>query len=300
MAKHLLAALTVALVAATAGDASAHIVIYNFPTAVLASTVGGADAPPGANDWDCVPSSAHPRPVVLVHGTFENQRMNWNALSPLLANNGYCVFSFNYGAQAATLGQFYGLGPIEASAGQLRTFVDLVRSATGAAKVDLVGHSQGGMMPRYYLKNLGGAAVVNRLIALSPSNHGTSLAGLVFLAEKIGFIGGAVDAVCPACMQQIRGSEFNRSLDAGGDTVSGVKYTVIVSQYDEVVTPYTNGYLSGSNVTNINLQNGCFLDFAEHIAISYDRRALYHVLNALDPAHPRWIPCYPIAAFIGG
>ena len=52
-----------------------------------------------------------------------------------------------------------------------------VLAATGAAKVDLVGHSQGGMMPRYYLKFLGGAALVNRLVALAPSNHGTTLDG---------------------------------------------------------------------------------------------------------------------------
>ena len=40
--------------------------------------------------------------------------------------------------------------------------------------LDLVGHSQGGMMPRYYVKNLGGAAKVDDLIGLSPSNHGTT------------------------------------------------------------------------------------------------------------------------------
>ena len=47
-------------------------------------------------------------------------------------------------------------------------------AATGAAKVSMVGHSQGGMMPRYYIKFLGGASKVDDLVGLSPSNHGTS------------------------------------------------------------------------------------------------------------------------------
>ena len=38
----------------------------------------------------------------------------------------------------------------------------------------MVGHSQGGMMPRYYIKFLGGADKVDDLVGLAPSNHGTS------------------------------------------------------------------------------------------------------------------------------
>src|SRR5438128_1772103 len=76
-----------------------------------------------------------------------------------------------------------GLGDIRQSAAELSAFVDNVLAATGAAKVDLVGHSQGGMMPRYYLKNLGGAAKVGVLIGLSPSNHGTTLNGLFTLGS---------------------------------------------------------------------------------------------------------------------
>ena len=72
-----------------------------------------------------------------------------------------------------------------------------MRAQTGAAKVDLVGHSQGGMMPRDYLKNLGGAAVVDDLVALSPSNHGTTNP----LAVPAG-------VTCPACAQQAAGSPF--------------------------------------------------------------------------------------------
>ena len=81
-----------------------------------------------------------------------------------------------------------------ASAGELNAFVDKVLAATGAAEVDLVGHSQGGMMPRYYLKFLGGAAEVHTLVGLSPSNHGTTLDGLSILAS---FFPGATSSPAP-------------------------------------------------------------------------------------------------------
>src|SRR3954451_20304075 len=141
-------------------------------------------SPPGANDWTCKPTAAHPFPVVLVHGTFADMSDSWQALSPLLKNNGYCVFALNYGSYAGSgaVG-IYGTGDIPNSAAELSAFVNKVLSATGAAEVDLVGHSQGGMMPRYYLKNLGGAAKVRALVGLSPSNHGTTLDGLFTLAS---------------------------------------------------------------------------------------------------------------------
>ena len=96
---------------------------------------------------------------------------NWQAASPILVNHGYCVFAFNYGGSSPNA-DFQGTGEIAASAGQLASFVTQVLAATGASKVDIVGHSQGGMMPRYYLKFLGGVAYVSTLVGLAPSNHG--------------------------------------------------------------------------------------------------------------------------------
>jgi triacylglycerol esterase/lipase EstA (alpha/beta hydrolase family) len=292
------AAASLCLAASAASAGAALPVIYNFPTAIAASALQPGGAPLGANDWSCRPSAAHPRPVVLVNGTFANQITSWNALSPLLKNNGYCVYTFNYGG--LFLGQIGSYGPIAASAAELRTQVNRVLSSTGAAKVDLVGWSQGGMMPRYYLKNLGGAAKVNHLIGLAPSNHGTTLSGLATLA---GFFPGAlplVGALCPACTDQVKGSPFLTALNAGGDTVPGVKYTVIQSRYDEVVTPYTSAFLSGPNVKNITVQDQCFLDLGEHLSMPYDHIVDRNVLNALDPAHASGALCTPILAAVGG
>jgi triacylglycerol esterase/lipase EstA (alpha/beta hydrolase family) len=292
------AALISLAIAAGAAHAAPLPVVYNGVAGYAQSSPSAS--PPGANDWSCKPSRAHPRPVILVHGTFEDMSGNWQALSPLLYDNGYCVFALNYGSFGGS-GQFgiYGTGDIGQSAEQLAGFVTQVLAATGARKVDLVGHSQGGMMPRYYLRFLGGAKKVHTLVGLSPSNHGTTLDGLFTLANFFG-AGAFFGVLCPACEQQEAGSAFLTKLNAGGDTVRGVHYTVIQSANDEVVTPYSSAFLSGPNATNILLQGQCGLDQGEHLSMPYDHIADGDVLNALDPAHPIEPACTPVLPVAGG
>jgi triacylglycerol esterase/lipase EstA (alpha/beta hydrolase family) len=241
----------------------------------------------GANDWTCKPSAAHPRPVVLVHGTFENMGFNWTTLSPQLKNAGYCVFALNYGANLASLDQrFGGLADIPASAGELSVFVNKVLSSTGTTKVDIVGHSQGGMMPNYYLKRLGGASKVNTLIGLAPSNHGTTLSGIVGLGQTLGLLSGFNTVAmmgAPSLAQQEVGSPFITSLFADGDTVAGPRYVVIETTKDAVVTPYTNAFLRGPNVKNITIQDQCPQDGTGHVGMVNDSPTMQNVLNQLGP-----------------
>ncbi len=287
----------------TRAAASASLPVnYNFLAGVAAALVNPSASPPGANNWSCRPSTAHPYPVVLVNGTGEDMADGFSALSPLLVDNGYCVFAANFGGSPGNLLQ--GTGDITQSAAQLSSFVSQVLATTGAAKVDLVGHSQGGMMPRYYLKFLGGAPKVQTLVGLAPSNHGTTLDGLATLETELATvlpgISSALGSACEACAQQIAGSSFMTTLNAGGDTVPGPTYTVIETRNDEIVTPYTSAFLSGANVTNIVLQNVCPLDQTDHIGIADDTVALHLVLNALDPAHRQAVPCVPVLPILGG
>jgi triacylglycerol lipase len=256
--------------------------------AVLLLTAGSAAAasppPPGAN-LPCTPTAAHPEPVVLVHGTAENMFDNWQAMSPALKAAGYCVYAFNYGSYrgSGNLG-IYGLDYIQNSAQQLATEVDAVLAQTGASKVDLVGHSQGGMMPRYYIKHLGGDAKVDDLVALSPSNHGTTNP----FATRLGL-------TCPACAQQAAGSPFITDLNSGDESPGSISYTNIETRYDEVVTPYTSAFLApdGGQVTNILLQDKCPNDTSEHLRTPYDPPAIAITLNALGrpgPADPSYQP----------
>ena len=242
----------------------------------------------------CKPSAAHPYPVVLVHATLADEGSNWVTLAPLLANNGYCVYGFNYGATLASfeLWPFIGprvdgLGHIENSAKELSSFVGRVLSRTGASKVDLVGHSQGGMMPNYYIKYLGGASKVNELIGLAPSNHGTTLDGITQFVEKFPFATEiTTDLIelfgAPSLTEQTEKSAFMTKLFGSGDpTVSGVRYVVIETTHDEVVTPYTHAFLSGAGVTNITIQSQCPSDPVAHIGMFDDSPSLQNVLNQL-------------------
>lgn len=269
-----------------------------FAATVLAGaslTTGMAQAAPSAarsggwNDYACKPSAAHPRPVVLIHGTGANSVVNWPVLGPDLVRRGYCVFALDYGQVGLPLN--HGLGPIERSARQLDAFVDRVRAATGAREVDLVGHSQGGLMPRYYLTYLDGADEVHHLIAIAPPNHGTTVQGLAHVVRAAG-LEPALMRTFPAIPQQLAGSAFLTGLNADGDTVPGVRYTVIATRHDRLVTPYTSAFLRGPNVRNILVQDLCPADLATHASLGVSDRIAHHeIRNILDPAHATPTTC---------
>ncbi|NKY35902.1 alpha/beta fold hydrolase [Nocardia speluncae] len=294
-------------VVAGAGTATAEDlpVDFNFFAGIAPELLNPGGSLPGSNDYGCVPAPEHPEPVVLVHGTGGSQQTNWGAYVPLLKNAGYCVFSITYGAPsglpwpATAVG---GMGEMTESARQLGVFVDGVLAATGAAQVDIVGHSQGTVVPAYYAKYLGGRDKIDKYVSLAPAWNGTTVAGadVIFeLARRLG-IQPEHFPICHACAELDPGSPFMHAIRAGGYYLPEIEYTNIATQYDELVVPYTSGLPpGGSNVHNIVIQQGCPVDYTEHAGLAGARRAAYFVLNALDPEHPQPVPCDRAAPFSG-
>lgn len=302
-----IATAAVALMLIWAGSAAgARLPVdYNFGKGPFAQSQHPNSSPPGANDWSCEPSRTHPNPVVLVHGLFANQTVEWQALSPLLANRGYCVFSLTYGTKANVVFPGYqpgGITTMEVSARELKRFVKKVRRATGARRVVIVGHSEGSLMPDWYVKHLGGAKKVRRYVGITTLWHGTNPAGLATL-DQLGRAYGfsqpeqLVARDCESCPEFLPQSDFIKKLREGGVAAPGVRYTSIVTRNDELVQPYTSGIEPG--MTNLVVQQQCPLDQAEHASMVADPIVAQDILNALDPGHPGRVPCTPVLPLVG-
>lgn len=274
-----------------------------YPFTLVAATNWNGD-PPGANDWNCKPDAEHPYPVVLVTSTFLSAAVNWTSLSPYLHNRGHCVFTFNYGRDPFIPPGLNGMGYMEDSAAETAVFVDRVLAATGASKVDIVGHSQGGIQSRYFIQHLGGADKVHRTVLLSsPYSFGGGALDDVLLrllrilpegayeaAQEVGPIPVFVQFADPYFWEALNGD--NHGLP------SQVDFIQISSRSDEAAL---SGAYDAPPVPNARTryvqqaQPGewwpCLVDRSTHFAIPYTRRAVAMIGNALDPAHAVVPPC---------
>jgi len=212
--------------------------------------------------------AAVPNPVVIIGGTAGAS--DYDTLGARLRADGYSVTFFGLPGDQ--------LGDVHADAIALRAHVDSVRQRTGAAKVNLVAHSKGGLVARDYVKFLGGATNVDKLIALGAPNNGTLLTSLLnFLG-----LGNCLGVV--ACNQMAIGSAYLKNLNAGDDSIGNVRYTNIATKLDEVVNPYQTAFLNASdgNIANITLQDQCLFRLVEHFGLVKDATVYSGIRQALQ------------------
>ncbi|KAF9286651.1 hypothetical protein BGZ88_008987 [Linnemannia elongata] len=281
-------------IASILSTAAAALTIFSLVQAAVVPTPVEIQkrAIEGINNYACKLTPAHPRPLLLVHGTTLTLD-SWSTWAPLLVKEGYCVFGLTYGKykDVPLLG---GIAPIQNNSQEVANFANNVLARMNATQLDYIGHSQGGILGRYWIKYLDGAGKINRMIGVSPIHHGTTLSGITTFASALHLLNpvqSLLDAVAPALYQMIVGSPFMQKLNAGGDTSPGVIHSNIATRYDEIVTPWETCYQDAPGVTNTLLQDLCLLALNEHISIIDSKIALRWALNQLDPSTAKTANC---------
>jgi triacylglycerol esterase/lipase EstA (alpha/beta hydrolase family) len=153
--------------------------------------------------------------------------------------------------------------------------------ASAGRKISIIGHSQGGMLPRWAFRFWPDTrSMVDDDIGFAASNHGTTGAPLLCSI-----------ACSPADWQQSFNSQFTAALNSYQESFPGISYTEVFTYFDEIVTP--NGaknssssiHGGGGEITNVAIQQVCPLDISEHLTIgTQDNTAYALAIDALS--HP--------------
>ncbi|MBA8824553.1 triacylglycerol lipase [Saccharopolyspora lacisalsi] len=186
-------------------------------------------APAAAN---AATNSATNDPVIFVHG-YTGSASNWTTAETVFRANGYSadqLFAYEYDYNQSN----------EASASGLADYVRDVLDRTGADEVDLVNHSMGGLVTRWYTNELGGTSHVDQWASLAGANHGTTYASSC--------------TVFASCREMLPGSDFLRELNSGDETPGDVGYRTWFSPCDGVIIPYTSTKVEGATNTRVTCE----------------------------------------------
>lgn len=174
----------------------------------------------------------HP-PVLLIHGYF-GTRGSMYMMERRLNDDGICVFSFNLG--------MLNVRDIRSSAFLIHRKIEAILAQTPVKKIDIIGHSMGGLIGLYYIKRLGGQKHVRRLIQLGTPNHGTWVALLG--VATLGLLSSS-------SWQLLPGSPFLSDLHRGA-LPQEVEFYTIAAERDWVCPP-TATQLEGAHAITVPL-----------------------------------------------
>ncbi|MHB8694432.1 MAG: lipase family alpha/beta hydrolase [Solirubrobacteraceae bacterium] len=160
---------------------------------------------------------------------------------------------------------------------------------SGNRKIAIIGHSQGGMQPRWALRFWPDTrAMVADDIGIAPDNQGTANGRTI--VDSCSPLGE-----CPLNFwQAATGSHFIAALNSGRQMFDGIDYTVIYSTSDSVVLPGDTPLSGPGSYRRIALQSICPADVSTHFQDgSTDPVGFALALDAIThpgPANPSRIP----------
>jgi hypothetical protein len=189
---------------------------------------------------------------LLVHGTGGTREENWGAsYQPALSSFGipWCALQL----------PDRGTADIQTAAEYVVHAIREMRRRAGR-RIAIIGASQGGALPRWALRFWPDTrAMVDDVVALAPTNHGTRQASYV------------CRSACQAAQwQQMDGSAYIRALNSFQETFPGISYTNAYTRFDEIVQPPESAELhgGGGRITNVAIQDICPLDLSEHLVLT--------------------------------
>ncbi|AJE31917.1 triacylglycerol lipase precursor [Corynebacterium humireducens NBRC 106098 = DSM 45392] len=238
------------------------------------------------DDWRARPTPERPWPVILIHGTGDTNGI-WQNLAVDLRADGWAVFAPEFGHRCTDR--------VEESAEQVGAYIDAVLQVTGARQVVLVGHSQGGILARYWMRVLDGAPKVRHLVTLGVPNHGTTMGGMLsgMTSTRIGesMLTSAISSwFGPSGFQLITGHPLLDEINADGPVEEGVGYTNIATRFDTIIQPLETCFLESddpeADITNIIVQDVEPKSRVLHVDLPGDARVRRIVREALDAIAP--------------
>ena len=203
-------------------------------------------------------------PVLLVHGLVDNRSV-FTVMRRALRRRGFAsVCSWNYSPF---------LGDIRQGAAHLGRHIDRVCEETGHDRVQLVGHSLGGLIARYHVQRQGGDRRVDSLVTLGTPHGGSVLAHLL---------------PTPLVRQLRPGSPVLQELDRPAPRCR-TRITAVYSDLDQVVLPTRSGRCDHPDLGARNV----LVRGVGHMSLPIHRRVLDEVASTLagvrdsPPASPR-------------
>jgi triacylglycerol esterase/lipase EstA (alpha/beta hydrolase family) len=215
-------------------------------------------------------------PVLLVQGTGATAKDNWSwTYEPALdkVHIPWCQVDL----------PDHATGDVQIN-GEYVVYAIRTMFARAGRRIAIIGHSQGGMVPRWALRFWPDTrAMVDDMIGFAPSNHGTTQASA-----------SCGDGSCSAAdWQQWNISNFVKALNSSAETWSGISYTNVYTHTDEIVQPNSDDtgssslHTGGGRITNVATQDICPNDTNEHLAIGTTDPVAYALaIDALNHDGP--------------